>query len=215
MPKKSPVILDIRLSFPKTPGKAKDRKELYEKFKLSLQQETPTFEEVEFDGRARSATLLSEKFLWYLEFKKPIRAIIAVKSPEENIDKMNTLFNKLVGYLNAILGDIISGAKVTSSKELLLKRTDVLIQRLIDESVLEKMNRKLKTTIKPMAIGLTYKRKERENAILTASFKKKGPAFLISSHVLKANIPWDLVLKEKTELNILEREIKETIESGG
>jgi len=213
MPRKDKVILNISLTFPKTPKKAKDRRELFRKFKFALQQESLPFEEVKFDKVSMTAT--TKKLFLHVSFKKPISALILVREPEENIEKMNVAFNKLAGYLNTILGEIVSGGKVSALSEFVLEGKTALIRKLYDKSALENIGKRLTVTPEPLAIGLKYKLQGRENVILSIDVKEEESTAVVSVHVLKINIPADLVVAEKNELVKLQEFIKGIVESGG
>jgi hypothetical protein len=200
------------LLFPKTPRRTKDIKELFEKFKLWVQQERP-LENVEFSKN--EITLFNEKLYLSFSFQKPIQVILLVKSPQNNIEKMNTVFNKIAGYLNTILNEIIPGGRVSASKEIILKKGDILVKKFVDELAIEKINKKLKKKIEPIAIGARYKNKNRENIMLSFSLEKETSSLIISDHVLKTNIPWDFVFTEEAELAKLEKMIKQIIELEG
>lgn len=213
---KEETLLVLEISFPKAPKKAKDKTVLFDKF-LSLVKEIKESLPVEVKSykRTRHVVLDSEEFRFDVVFGKRgsiVRTNAVVHTPEKNLDTANEVGNKVINYLNIILGEGATGSLVRCNKTTLYPQKTVnLGRKIIGEGKIAKINEKVKQTLSPAGIAFEYKANDREFTFATFA-NERGADLFLSRITYKGEMPFDLLRKEHNELGEPARVVKKLIE---
>ena len=213
---KEETFLELEISFPKAPKKAKDKTTLFDKL-LSLVEESKESLPVEVKSykKRRHLILDSEEFRFDIFFGKRgsiVRTRALVHTPEKNLDIANEVGNKVISYMNTILGEGATGSRVMSEKTILYpKKTINLSRKIIGEGKIAKINEKVKRTLSPVGVFFEYKVNERDFSFATFSNKKAVEA-LLSSITYKDKMPFDLLRTEHNKLSEPAGVVKKLIE---
>ncbi len=204
----------LHLSFKNTPKKATIRTALLDKFKEWFKQETFSLPlEVSRSNKTTMAISSHEKkILIFLSFSKPIKIFLLTVCSEERIRELNTIFNKMVGYLNALLGDIASEISVYSDTSVIIskEKTKAWMANRIDNDSLIRIKEQAGVNLKTVALGTQFNFENHQITWLSMFFETAATQIRIDSQ-LKANIPLDLVQNEMNQINKVEKMINQII----
>jgi len=192
-------IFTLRINFPKTPKKKTKRKLYKEKLESWIKQEKNTmpFEKVKF-SKTR-IQLISDEFLFFADFGKPIQIILATRQPEKNLEKLNEIGNKIFSYLNTIMPQVVVEVEFESEYTIEEKKKRNLAKKVIGDSRIARISEIMKFPWNPIGLLFTWKTNSRQNLVMCASADKRNMIFWSSSSSWKNNIPLDAILKEKEE----------------
>lgn len=211
--KKEKSFAEIEIRFPKAPKKAKDREVLFNKF-LSLIEESKESlpVRVKSNKRRRQIILDSDEFMFTISFRKILSTKILVNHPEENIDTVNEVGNKVINYMNTILGDKATNSSVFFSKRIFRPEKIInLCKKLIGEPRLAKINEEVKQPLNPIGVYFEYELKGKELGFMTFSNERSAEAIFCKS-TYKDKIPFNLLRKEYNELASPTEIIKKLLE---
>ncbi len=209
MPENPVPILRINVSFPESPKKAIDRKILLKKLKSWVRKEKSSLsiENVKFD---RDQVYFSKnEYFFQAQFKKPIQIMFAVKDPQKNLEFCNDVANKILNFLNVILEESVSNAEVSTDYQFLLDDVKDLPKTIVGESRLAKINEVTKLPIQIKGIIFQYKKSNRSNMVVSSGNAKDINMIFISEQKMKETLPWDLVVSQYSEMNDMERIVRE------
>lgn len=201
---KKETFLVVEISFPKAPKKAKDKQTLFTKFLSLIEESKESLPiEVEFQKRRRSIILDSDEFMFNIYFGKKgatIRMRVTVHDPEKNIDIANEVGNKVVNYMNTILGKGATETRVFSHQTTLYSNKIAnLSKKIIGEGRITKINEEVKQILGPIGVFFEYKMNDRDFAFGILS-DEKGAETLLSRITYKDKMPFDLIRIEHDEL---------------
>jgi hypothetical protein len=195
--KEERTLAEFEINFPKAPKKVKEREVLFNKFFSLIEDGRESLPvKVKSHKRGRQIILDSDEFMFSISFGKTVSTKILVNAPEKNIDVVNEVGNKVINYMNTILGEKATNSHVILSKTILRPQKAVnLCKKLIGEPTLAKINETVKQTLNPVGIFFEYEFKEKYIAFSTLSNEKSAEGFF-SRSVYKDKIPFDLLRKE-------------------
>ena len=200
--KKEKTLAEFQILFPKAPRKGKDRKVLFNKF-LSLVEESKEslLVEVKTNKRRKQVVLDSDEFMFLISFRKILSTKILVNDPEKNITTVNEVGNKVINYMNTILGDKATNSRVRCSKTTTHYRKTVNVcKKLLGEARLAKLSEAVEQPLKPIGIFMGYELKGRDISFATATNKRSGEILFCSS-TYKDQIPFNFLRQEYDGLN--------------
>lgn len=194
------TLAEFSIFFPKAPKKAEDKEALYSKF-LSLVEENKELPvKVKSNKRKKRIILDSDEFMFAIYFGKTLSIRTLVNDPDKHIDTINGVGNKIINYMNIILGEGARNSTVNSAKTTYYsKRIPNLSKKIIGETRIAKINEKVEQVLNPYAISFEYKLKEKEFSFGSFSGKASVEA-LLSSTPYKDRIPFNFLRKEYDEL---------------
>lgn len=200
--------------FQKTLEKKKERESAFSKF-LSLLEENKKSFPVEVSSNKQKRRIVLEGKNYILTFscgKHPSMKII-VNAPERNKIVANEATSRIVNYMNTILGEVATGARVMSMKTIVYhKKTVNLAEKIIGMEKIVKINELLKQTWKPLSIGFEYKVGKKDFMFSTFFGEDGGLQVLMSNIVYKDKIPFNLLEKEIAEFADTEEAAKKLVE---
>lgn len=199
--KKKETIAEVRIIFPNAPKKAKDRKALFNTLLSLVEKDEESLPvEVKSNKKRKFIILDSDEFMFVMSFRKPVSTQMLVNNPNENIDTANEVGEKVINYMNSILGDEAKGSMVGSTKTVSYgKKIFNLSEKLVGRAKVVKMNEEVRQTLKPISIGIEYDVKDKTFAFFTLSDKTDRNRFA-SVTTYKDKIPFNVLRKEYDEL---------------
>ena len=201
MAKRAETLLILEISFPKSPKKAAQRRELLKKMRSLIEQEGESLPFKDVTSKRNRINLTTEEFLSSVTFTKSLPVMILLKNPAENIEEGNKLGNTLVNYVNTIFGNYAKGAKVSSNEMTPWKKGQFnLARKLIGERKIAKINELIKKTLNPIGILFEYSVEDRTNVVLTVQRGEEIGSLVFSDYTLKNTLPWDLISNEYAAL---------------
>jgi hypothetical protein len=213
MPKsnlKSQRTIDIEVSFPSTrKKKAEERKALLNRLK-SLTEKDTELQVDKISSKKYDLTLLADEFESRIYFNKPIKfRIFSHQDIEKNENRINNFANKLVNYLNTILGESSKGAKSFVNWMIAEEKGFNLAKEFIEETKLAKINEMIKKTIEPKGIMFEYKSGSHKNSVMHFYSEDLILFSGFSTSEYKDRLPWDFISEEyknrKDVINIIEK----------
>lgn len=194
----------------------RDRDLAFRKFLSLLEEEKESLVacDIRVNKQRRRIILDSEDSLFTFSFGKRPSTNIGVNDPEKNKASANQIGNKVVTYLNSILGDVAIGSKVASSKTLFhpMKQKN-LAEKLLGVGRIAKINELVKQAVRPFSISFEYKLGEKNFIFTSFCPSEEGYGELIISGITyKDSLPFDLLDKEITELSNTEGIFKKLYE---
>lgn len=200
MSEKELSIFNLEVNFPQSPKKAVDRRTLLKKMRSLIEKERELlpFEGIKFEKNL--IAMISKKFYITISSEKPMSVKIVITRPDKNMQKGNDLGNKVLNYVNTILGDFGKGAKVSSAEIFPLVEKVNLARKIIEERKIAKLNELTKKTINPTGLVFNYSADGRDNILMTFHFEKVSVISALSRYTYKSALPWDLLLIEHNEL---------------
>lgn len=199
--KKVTSYAEVRIIFPKASMKAKEQKVLFNKFFSLIEESKKSLPvKVMSNKRKRNIILDSDEFMFIISFKKIELIKILMNQPEENISTVNEVGNKVINYINILLGDIASNSIVYFRKTTWgLPKKINLCKKLIGEPRLAKINEEVNQTLSPIGIYFEYKLKGKEFGLASYVNEKSLEEIRVKS-TYKYKIPFNLLQKEYDEL---------------
>lgn len=194
--KTSSAIFKVQLTFPKSPKKAEERKALLDKVKawIEEQKETSPFKKTE--THRRMVYLEGDNSMFGVGFGKLMAARAAVIDPNLNLEAANELGNRVLAYVNVVLGERASGARVTTSLNKSSKRISRLPKALLGETRLAKLSEIAKKNL--VVNGLIFSFDVDDRNVVSFVFGAKGMSthYFGSSDKMESVIPLDLLKSE-------------------
>ena len=192
------VALSCEIRFSKALKRKKDRDSAYARFISLVEENLESFPfQTSFNKKRRQVVFNAENFLIIVIFSKLPTTTIMVNEPHENISVANEASNKIINYLNTVLGEIANDVGVRCMLDSVIeeKKTVNLADKLIGERRIAKINELLKQTLKPLVIGFQFKEDERTNAIMSMSNGTTAQG-VFTTAVYKGKLPFNLLEKE-------------------
>lgn len=123
-----------------------------------------------------------------------------VHSPEKNIDSANEVGNKVINYMNTLLGEGATETRIFTYKTILYpEKITNLAAKIIGERRITKINEEVKQILSPIGIFFEYRINDRDFAF-TGISNEGGAELLLSRITYKGKMPFDLLRKEHDEL---------------
>lgn len=200
MPKKKEVSLNLEISFLKSPKKAGDRRALLKKIRSLIEKERESlpFEDIKFEKN--SIVMFAEKVFSAIYSIKPMSMTITLEDPEVNIKEGNDIGNKLVNYVNTVLGDFGKGARAFSFEMFYQEDKTDFVRKVVDEGKIAKFNELAQKTLNPVGLMFEYSVNDRETLLVSFQFKPSRGLGVFSRYTYKDALPWDLLLSEHKAL---------------
>lgn len=197
-------LLKIGISFPKAPKKAKDKKIPFTKLLSLIEKSKESLPvKVRSERRRRYVALDSDEFMFAISFGKSgatIRVRVMVHDPEKNIDIANEVGNKIINFMNTILGEGATEPIVISDKTTLFpEEIPNVCKKIVGEKRIAEINEEVKQILTPIGIFVEYKTDDREFVLASISIEE-GAEALLSRITYKGKVPFDLLRKEYDEL---------------
>lgn len=202
MPKKDENVIQMSIMFNQAPKKAMERKMLFNKVKkwISDKEKELRIEKIEIK---RNSVILStkRKFKFLLSFKEGIIFSSVIEDPKENIEDANQIGNKIINYLNTILGERASGVSVNVLHSIMTQKRSLLPRKLIKEEEVAKINELTKRIMNPIGVMFEYELDDRDVSLLIMSMKETSACATASRRSLDDIVPWDFIKNEYKVLN--------------
>jgi hypothetical protein len=198
---KEQTLLEFSINFPKAPKKAKEKRALFQKLLPLIEEQKEALPvRLKSNKRKRYVILDSDEFMFAISFGERIAMRIAVVDPKKNLETVNKVGNKVINFVNTILGKRAIGSQINSSKTTIHPtKTINLAKKIMDERRIAKMNEEVKETLTPCGVYFEYKVKEREFSFATFS-NEKSAELMFSSFAYKGELPFDVLRDEYNEL---------------
>lgn len=190
--------------FPKAKKtKAKERKSFCSKMKTVLEREKQALRIKDVSFNKESIAIETEEFQGGIIFKKPVGLMLNVsKDVEKNKTRVNELGNKLINYLNTIMGEYARDPRVSTTFMISKKKGANLAKNFVGEATLAMINELVKKTLSLRGIVFEHVSENRRNFIVHLYSEKEGAAVLIMTRYdCKGMLSWDFVLEEYKSLN--------------
>jgi len=207
------TLAEYEIRFPKSPKKAKDQAVLFNKF-LSLIEESEESLPIKVKPkkRRRQAVLDSDEFMFAVSFRKPLLIKILVNDPEKNIAIVNEVGNKVLNYMNTILGEEATNAKIILSKTIVYpQKTINLCKKMIGDQRLAKITEEVKQPMNVMGIVLGYELNGKKLRFANIA-NDRNIEVLRCISTYKGKIPFNVLRKQYDELANLEEIVKKLTE---
>jgi len=192
--------------------KAKERSAMFKRFKSLLERDRKSLSIEDIICEKRKIALDCSEFGSIVCFEKPVTFSIVSEEVEKNKKRMNDMTNKLINYLNTILGEMAKGTAINStySKTSSERGGTNIVRKFLDEAKLAKANELTKTSLEPQGIVLGFTSKKHTNVLINFYSKERGAMVGVmtkTSH--KEILPWNILSEEYKNL----QEILDIIES--
>ena len=144
--------------------------------------------------------LNSDEFGFGIFFKERVSVSVSVSNPKKNIERVNEIGNKILSFINIVLGKGAAGSRIMTTITTIDKEKESinLSKKIIGDTRLAKINNKVKLQLNPSGITLEYKLKDRD--FLIGSFSNRTLEMFTTHNSYKDVIPFDVLLSEYNEL---------------
>lgn len=205
MPRKTEKLHEManfHITLPMTrKTKLKERKILLNKMKSLIERDRESLPTKDISYTKKTISLEADDFACLISFSKPISIQIVIgKDFQKNKNRVNDMANKLVNYVNTILGKSAKNANIFTSLISPTGKGTNLSRKFVDETRLARINELTKKTFNPKGIMLEYTSGKRENAILHFYGEKETFIAVLTKFKYEDSIPWDFIQEEYKNL---------------
>lgn len=203
MPKRETKIdfVQLSVSFPKSPKVAGDIEPLFGKMLSLIQEGEKSFPaKLIVKSKQKRIVLDADDFMFNISFSKGISVRILVSNPNKNLQTVNNMGNTLINFLNTVLGDFGTEAKVSIARTMSLEKPVNFARKIVGDVQMSRINEMTKEVLNPTAIMLGYKKGEREFSLSNFFSVEEGENFLSSNTVYKERLPFNLLQNEYDQL---------------
>jgi hypothetical protein len=192
----------VQVVLPRTDNKKlEERKLLFAKMKSLVEKDKELLPTKKITCKRNMMFLTADDFGAVISFDKPISLYIRVeKDLEKNKNRIKELANKLINYLNILLGESAKGATISSTLVVPTREGIDLPKKIVEETKLAKINEIAKKRLHPKGITFEYTSNEHENLVMYHYDKKVTLTVVMSSLEYKDLIPWDFTEEEYKNL---------------
>lgn len=206
--------IEIFLDFVKAPKEAKERQKFYDKINSLLDENIKEFNNFKINKKKRRKEIILSKddYSFFVSFYDKTTLKFRVSEPDKNFKLANVFVNKIVNFLNIILGEYSKEAKLRCIKMDIIKtKQHNLAQKIIGNIRIAKINEEIKQTIKPVACTFEISKNDRE--FYFSHFSQGANLHVImSSYDYNDILPFDFFLIEYDEINKISKLLDEIIE---
>jgi hypothetical protein len=157
--------------------------------------------EVVSDRENNTITLDSDEFMFMILCEDVPSIRIMIHDPKKHIEIVNKIGNRLISYMNDLLGDRAKGSGITFIKTTFSKeKTTNLSKRIIGETRMVRINEIVGLTLIPISVSFDYKSGDKHFIVATISNGQAGQ-FLLSKRTYRNSLPIDVLRKEYEDLN--------------
>lgn len=190
------------ITFPKVSKSVKERKTLFDKIVLLLENNKDSFPEGLILKKGKNKVILdSDDFMFSIELKEQLSTRIMINEPDKNIIIVNKVSNSIINFLNTVLEERAKGANIFFSKLLFSEKPINYASKIIGTTQLAKVNEVAKENITPFVIALEYE-KEKRKYVISSSFSKKVTQNIFAVQMdCDDKLPFDLLQNENERLN--------------
>jgi hypothetical protein len=197
------------ITFPKT-LKKEEASEVFDKFISLVQENKATFPpKLTFKKTKRRIVFDSENFTCAVSFGKQMEARVILNNPYENRKMANEIGSKIVNYLNTVLGEKATGARVFCTLlKVIEKGANNIPEKLLGDARIARINEVVGRALRCETIGFNFKIDEKEY-MFAIFFREISSELLGSEMVYKDKLPFDLLETEIEGFHNPEKLIKE------
>jgi len=192
----------VQVVLPRTSDKKlAERKLLFDKMKSLVEKDKKSLSTKEITYKRNTIFLDALGFGIAVSFAKPISLFIGVdKDLEKYRSRIKEIANKLVNYINIILGESAKDASVSSTLIVSSREEMNLAKKIVEETKLAKINEITKKTLRPSGVMFEYTSNGHENFIMHLHVKDATVISVMSHLEYKDILPWDFTEEEYKNL---------------
>ena len=189
--------------------KAQDRDMLFKRMRALLEKEEESLSVRKILYKKRYVFLEDEQFRGILYFGKPISFRISImKDFQENKVRVNSFANKLMNYLNIVLGESAKKTRITTAYAIEDPSITNLVKKFVDETRVAKISETIKRTVTPIGILFEFESGKHKNTVMQVGNSPTTSILSVMSHCIHSeSLKWDFI---KDEYENLEQVIQAT-----